>query len=302
MLALSERVWSSLKTFRILVATDGSAPARAALATATKFPWPEPSRARGVVALRAGGLIFAGAALYAIVERNMHALVEPTRHLLALRWKGADVMAVHQTPTSAILSEARRFRPGAIVLGWRGHGRFRRLLAGSVSRSVVARSACAVLVVREAPRAVSRFIVGFDGSPAAQRAVHLLARFKPPRRGTIGLVNVVEPLVVPAATRLPASTRATLRRELAAQHDKRLERAETEIKAAAALLRRAGWIVRGHVRVGAPLATLLDISAQRSAQVLIVGARAKRGLARFLLGSVAEGALDRSPIPVLIVP
>ena len=34
---------------------------------------------------------------------------------------------------------------------------------------------------------------------------------------------------------------------------------------------------------------------------LVVGARSTGGLARLLLGSVAEGVLDRSPVPVLLV-
>ena len=41
--------------------------------------------------------------------------------------------------------------------------------------------------------------------------------------------------------------------------------------------------------------------AKERADVLIVGARGVTGLRRLLLGSVAEGALNTSPVPVLIV-
>ena len=55
------------------------------------------------------------------------------------------------------------------------------------------------------------------------------------------------------------------------------------------------------MRVGAPLATLLKAAEEHHADVLVVGARATGGLERALLGSVANGALNRSPVPVLLV-
>ena len=43
------------KDFRVLVATDGSDHARAALATAIQFPWPVRTRVRVVVSQQSGG-------------------------------------------------------------------------------------------------------------------------------------------------------------------------------------------------------------------------------------------------------
>ena len=41
---------TDVKRFHALIATDGSAAAKAAVATAVRFPWPDGSRAFGVVA------------------------------------------------------------------------------------------------------------------------------------------------------------------------------------------------------------------------------------------------------------
>lgn len=60
-------------------------------------------------------------------------------------------------------------------------------------------------------------------------------------------------------------------------------------------------MAKGEVRVGAPLASLLEAVQEHRADVLILGARATSGLERALLGSVASGALDRSPVPVMLV-
>lgn len=72
-------------------------------------------------------------------------------------------------------------------------------------------------------------------------------------------------------------------------------------KGTAALLKRAGWRARAVVREGTPLAELLKEAAASRADSLVVGARGTGGLARLLLGSVAEGALEHSPVTVLLV-
>ena len=49
--------------------------------------------------------------------------------------------------------------------------------------------------------------------------------------------------------------------------------------------------------------TLREVSAAAATthpQVLVVGARGSNGLSKLLLGSVAEGVLNRLPVPVLV--
>lgn len=286
--------------FRIVVATDGSPSARAALETAAAFPWPEPSRARGVIAL--GGWPRMGISLRAEARRRLYAQSDPVKHRLARRWRDASVIALHEPPVDAIFSEARRFGADAAVLGWRGHGAFRRLLAGSVSREVVARARIPVLVARTGLDKVRRLVVGFDGSPGSREALRFASRLEP-SPGTVMIVaNVVEPLALPPAVhRLPASIRHSMRTEVASLNRERLLKARDKTRAAAAVVGRGGWRPKVDVRYGFPLDTLLDAAEKRKGTVLIVGARAKRGLEGVLLGSVAEGALNSARVPVLIV-
>jgi nucleotide-binding universal stress UspA family protein len=222
--------------------------------------------------------------------------------MLAQRWSDAEVVAFVQPPARAILGEARRFGADAIVVGWRGHGTFLRLLAGSVSREVVARAACPVLVARTAPRAVRRLVIGFNGSAGGRQAVRFVGRLAYPKGGIVVLVNVIEPVrVPPAARRLPASIRAALREEAADLNRQRSAEARRSADAAASLLKRAGWRTNVDIRSGPPLETLLKAAAERKGDVLVVGAPSTSGLERVLLGSVAAGALNHSHIPVLVV-
>lgn len=284
--------------FRILVASDGSPSASAAIDTALAFPWPLASRARGVVALRESGIL--GVATRGALAAGLRTHAELFQRTLAQRWPGADVATPNEAPASAVLGAARRFEADAIVLGWRGHGAFTRLLAGSVSRAVAEAAPCPVLVARTAPKAIRRMVVGLDGTANSRRAVRLLEKLHPPRGNRIFLVHVLTPIALMALGRVPAQTRAMVREEVARVNAANRRRAQKRLDAAAASLMRRGWHVTRMLRAGDPPGLLLQLVRERNADVLVVGATGKSGLVRAMLGSVAVGALNHSPVPVLI--
>ena len=294
------------KRHRILIATDGSPSAQAALATAVKFPWSASARARAVVARPdwlTGNSADARAVLVPIAEAaDPVGAADSARRALTPRWGKADVVSLDERPVDAILAEAQRFNASVIVVGWRGHGTFHRLLAGSVSRTVAAQAKCPVLVVREAPRAVRRVVLAFDGCPNAKRALDFLCSLEPTPGSRVVLVNVVEPVSVPASvSRLPTSVRGHIRRGASAMNEERHRKAQETLDAAIPRLIRCGWAAKGEVRVGASLANVLGAAEDHRADVLVLGARATSGVERALLGSVANGAMDRSSVPVLLV-
>jgi len=210
------------------------------------------------------------------------------------------VVTTEGNTVKAILGEARRFRANVVIVGWRGHGVFRRLLMGSVSRKVVEQARRPVLVVRRPVREVRRIVVGVDGSPGAQKAVDFVALL--PHDGLqVTVVRVVEAIVAPGARLLVAPVRSIILRELAEANRALVREASREVNAAATRLRRAGWTVRTKISTGAPLAGLLEVVDRTGADVLVVGARARSGLERALLGSVAAGAVNHSRVPVLVV-
>jgi len=285
--------------FRILVASDGSPSSGAALDTALAFPWPQGSTACGAIALNepASGL---GRLARAAMAGSLRDGVEPLRRGLAARWPQATVATPREAPATAILGEAKRCGADAIVLGWRGHGAFRRMLAGSVSRAVAARAPCPVLVSRTAQKDVRRLVLGLDGTANARRAVRLVERLAPPRGNRVLLVHVLTPAQVIGLGRVPAQTRAMVRGEVARLNAANRRKAEKRMQAAATALKRRGWHVTLVLRAGDPLETLLAVARDRRADALVVGASGKSGVERTLLGSVAAGALDLARIPVLI--
>jgi nucleotide-binding universal stress UspA family protein len=282
--------------FRILVATDGSSQARAALTTVMHFPWPADSQVR-IVASRRIRAEYRRSILLSALDRNADAAAESARRTLSRRWPDVEAEVVDAAPVKGILDAASRFRADLIVVGWRGHGIMRRLLMGSVARGVVRTASSAVLVVRRAVR-VQRIVLGLDGSRMAGRALDFVSTLTPPTGGLVVLVSAVENLAVPSHALVP-NARA-LAREVKLENARRAETAMRELRQAADRLKRAGWPTRTIVTKGEPLRDLLGAVGSERAQLLVVGARGTSGVRQLLLGSVAQGALDRSPVPVVI--
>ena len=288
------------RVFRVLVASDGSASAKAAVATAVRFPWPARTRVQGVTA----SLVpadYKRSILLRSLDRDASVTAIGARRTLSRRWPGADVTIVNTAPVAGVLREAERFDADVIVVGWRGHGAVRRYLMGSVSRGIVRDAKCAVLVVRRRQREVRRVVIGVDGSANAQRAVDFVSRLPPPRGGYVTVFTSVDYMHVPSHALIPRSAAATVAVEVKRVNAGRSAQARKTLASAEATLVRAGWRVQTGVTAGAPLRDLMAIVDYAAAELLVVGARGVTDLHQLLLGSVAEGALNRCPVPVLVV-
>jgi len=285
--------------FRVLVATDGSRQASRATTAAMQFPWPARTRVRAVVARRTGKE-HSRSILLSALDRGAEFIAGTAQRRLRRRWPDAEVVIVDGTPVAGVLREAERFAADAIVLGWRGHGPIRRLLMGSVSRGVVRGAQCAVLVVRRRSADVRRIVIGIDGSPGARRAVAFVGRLKP-QGGSVTLFTAVEQTALPAQALATSAIRAAVAAEVKRLNRASVTTAERRLRRIAATLQHRGWRVRTVVSTDAPLRAVLATVEKMKANVLVVGARGCGGVRRLLLGSVAEGALNGCPVPVLVV-
>ena len=282
------------REFRVLVATDGSNQAREAIATALHFPWPARTRVRALVA-RKTAAEYRRSILLTALDRGAEIAAESARRALSGRWPDVEVVVVEKTPVDGILAEADRFAADVIVLGWRGHGPVRRLLMGSVSRRVLRGTAASVLIVRRRQR-INRIVVGLDTSRAAPRVLAFLGRLRPPRGGRVTLVSVLELVAVPSRRLVSGAVATEIRRA----NTIRGRTAMRKLNSAAAELKRKGWRTRTVLTTGEPLRDILRAVAKERAHLLVVGARGTSRVRHLLLGSVAEGALNRCPVPVVV--
>jgi nucleotide-binding universal stress UspA family protein len=147
---------------------------------------------------------------------------------------------------------------------------------------------------------VRRIAIGFDGSPHALRAVTLVGQLVPPPDGRVTLVGVVELMATPSRAPTVAGIRSTIAREIRRLNTARSKQAMKALNAAARELNRSGWRTRIELRTGEPLRELVATMNAAQHQLLVVGARGTSGIRHLLLGSVAEGVLNRSALPVLV--
>lgn len=289
------------RDFPVLVATDGGPEANEAIAATLSFPWPTGAQASGVVARSLPVMAELTMQAVAAMDQGLEKVAADARRALGTRWPGANVAIVDKSAVEAILAQAQMVRARVIVVGCRGQGAIGRFILGSVSRGVMRRAGCAVLVVKAPLKTVRRIVLGVDGSDNARRATSFVGTLKPPAGGEVTLVQVAESVRLPSLGLVPAPVRKVLSGEMAALNARHVKAIRADLEQSAAALSRVGWKVKPVVRVGAPVPELLAAARTARADVVVLGARGISGLERLLLGSVAEGVLDQFLASVLVV-
>lgn len=149
-------------------------------------------------------------------------------------------------------------------------------------------------------------VVGIDYSPASDLALERgfeLAAARP--LAEVHVVNVVRLYGAQALIDVPTEpsgfasvSLADATRRLGAYVDERFAafRSQHEGRKPAG----AGRVI-SHLRLEAPAEEIAQIAADLEADVVVVGTHGRRGVARLLLGSVAEAVVRLAPCPVLVV-
>ncbi|MBS9373602.1 universal stress protein [Rhodococcus sp. B50] len=227
----------------------------------------------------------AGAAALArqIIDENRHGNVEVTTGQL----EGKVV------PT--LIAQAEH--ADRLVVGSRGLGEVKGLLAGSVSTAVVSHATAPVVVVRGrtldgAPPAEGPVVVGIDGSVSCRDAVEVAFEEASARGATLVAVNVWSDVSVqPSLGAVPEDP-----------HWSRIQTGEEIVLAE----RLAGYqerypdvTVERVVARDRPVRVLSEYA--EAAQLLVVGTRGRGGFKGLLLGSTSNALIQTADCPVLVV-
>jgi nucleotide-binding universal stress UspA family protein len=143
---------------RVLVPTDGSEHAQAALAAVAARPWPQGSEFRVMTSPEYPVLV--GEYPYYATEQVADLTKQSLEHANVAVEKGAallakaglkvssEVIEPEDTPSHSILVTAKEWNADLIVVGSHGRRGFDRLILGSVSETVALHALCSVEVVR----------------------------------------------------------------------------------------------------------------------------------------------------------
>jgi nucleotide-binding universal stress UspA family protein len=319
-------------TRRAILATDGSAHARAATAFAGALAWPAGavvSVASVVEAPNPGDLPISHWEERALADWRMileHGHAAAREQALASISEAAGVLrARHPSigidevvrvgePAAELLALAREADAELVIAGARGRTVLECLLLGSVSEALVTEAPCPVLIVREAVAEIGVVLVALRTPDDADRLAGACLRLPLPPATRLIAATASAPLPAGSPTARPFAPGQA--EALFAAWDE-AERAGAEAAGERFVERmRAGdprrdvtaRVVRGELRPSAFEAradvapALLAEAAALGADLIVVGAREQPGVAaRLGLGSVSRKLVRRAPMAVLVV-
>jgi nucleotide-binding universal stress UspA family protein len=142
-----------------------------------------------------------------------------------------------------------------------------------------------------------KILLAIDGSKFSEDASRTVASQLPAQNTEVLVLQVVEPLVFSN----PPQMARGYAPEMAARLQEQIKQAKDSTARAAEVLRAAGFkadarVVENEIRTG-----ILDVAAEWHADLIVMGSHGKKGLRKFLLGSVAEFVARHAPCSVLIV-
>ena len=201
-------------------------------------------------------------------------------------------------PVATILQFAEAHRADLIVIGSSGKTRVTKYILGGTAGKVVRGATCPVLCVpNDEARATRKVLVASDFSDCARRALEAGAFMAQAAHAHLEVAHVT-----PSAWSLPpgvnvgftgqtANWLELLEREAREQLDEFVDKARIDgIKVdSRALL------------VGSPAQSLLSHARDHEFDLLVLGTHGRSGVARLMLGSVAETVVHHAPAPVLTV-
>jgi nucleotide-binding universal stress UspA family protein len=196
-------------------------------------------------------------------------------------------------PHEVIPEVCREFGVDLVCIGTHGRSGIQRVFFGSVAEHVVRVSPVPVLTVRpQTPPRLRRILVATDFSPPAQGALAWARLLSRTTGADVVLLHVVElsPEVLAAVPEeiLAPAVGARIREYLMGQAHRRLEAASRPEEGV-------------EVRMGGVAHHILKAVQELHADLVCMGTHGRTGLAHFVLGSVAEPVVRRSPVPVLTV-
>jgi nucleotide-binding universal stress UspA family protein len=200
----------------------------------------------------------------------------------------------------AILAEAGRQKPVALLLGTRGAGALQGYALGSVALRVVHKARVPAILVKEADRLPAalgtrlRVLLATDGSAPALRAARRLAAWRPwLGELEVHLLWVQQPLTY-LETVLPPHD------DVIGQWSRK--EGDKATRDAVALFKGEGIAHRVHFSVGDAALEIRSLAEETGAELVALGTRGLGAAHHALVGSVALKAAVASPVPTLLVP
>ncbi|HUE75886.1 MAG TPA: universal stress protein [Chloroflexota bacterium] len=224
--------------------------------------------------------------------------LEKTADLFWQRGVQVEIEILPGHAKTAIVDYANSHDIGLIAMTTRGQSGLARTALGSTAREVIHLARCPLLLHaagQAVPGEVRRILVPLDGSDTAERVLPLVHRLARTLRSEVVLTTAI-PLLPPTASLAVGTEFANI------DTSGDQEEAQAYLAQVANRLQADGIPVDTYVVPGDPAMEIARTAESTASDLVAMATTAPSGLERWLLGSVAEGVLTRSQVPLLLVP
>lgn len=233
--------------------------------------------------------------LYRAVEKGMkedgQRLLDRIASLLPANAGPVTKHLIVGSPAEVIVTQAEQGKVDLILMGARGLGPVKEQLVGSISHRVLTLASAPTFIVNGPLKSLHHILVPLQGPYDAEAAVRFF--------GTKPFRDVVELtlLTVLPTTTPPWPVDTTTGGSMEKQG---LQSAHNFLDTVAEKLSALGYKTRALAVLGSPASMILHEAAKLKPDVIVMGTHGRRGISRFVLGSVSHALLHSATYPVLV--
>lgn len=297
---------------KLLLAIDSSPLSEAVVSEVEARPWSALTEVCVLTVIDSFALTYSVGYLEPFMKSENKAaqlLVDEVAERLKERNLHATARVVDGYPASSIVEQAEEYGADFVFVGSHGHGGFVRFLLGSVAKAVVQNADCSVEIVRhprhdvdhpdhhraDEPRVQMRVLLATDGSEFSLAAARSIAERPWPDDTEFRIASVAE-RIMPAADPWFGGGSIAERR-----HEANTKSCEEAIAAAEQIVAKTGFKTETAILDGNPKKRIVEDARQWGAHLIVVGSHGRRGLTRYLLGSVSEAVAMRAHCSVEVI-
>jgi len=141
-----------------------------------------------------------------------------------------------------------------------------------------------------------KILLATDGSKFSEAAIEAVATLVIPKNTEVLILQVVE---TPAYS-APPQMAAGYVPEMAERMETQRNEAKASVAMASAHLRAAGFAAATRIVEADPRTAILEVAEEWKADLIVLGSQGRKGIKRFLLGSVAESVARHARCSVMI--
>jgi len=225
----------------------------------------------------------------ALIDAGRQA-VERCRTLLPPETPSIRTLCEVQHPASFILDSAAAVQTDLIAMGTHDHSRMAEVFIGSVSHRVLLHATVPTLIVKGKARLIARILLAVEGPEDATRLQTWLTAHPFRNPVAVTILSVVPPLHLLAPH---------VRVKLEGLSEQNTREAEQVVSDTARALTGPHFTVSTDIRSGDPVSTVCEVG--QAHDLIVVSSHGRKGLSRFVLGSVSHGIVHRAGCSILVV-